>query len=85
MLFGAQVSLAQWRMWNQIPVRLGNFVSGALLTGLALYVTNSSKKTATLESPLVTKNLGALRWEVEANLIRVRRIGRKGQKEWEIQ
>ena len=54
MLFGAQVSLSQWWIWNQIPVTLGNFVSGALLTGLALYVTNSSKKTATLEIPLVT-------------------------------
>ena len=51
-LFGAPVSLSQWWIWNQIPVTLGNFLSGALLTGLALYVTNSSKKTATLEIPL---------------------------------
>jgi len=52
MLFGAPVSLGQWWIWNQIPVTLGNFVSGALLTGLALYVTNSPKKPATLEIPL---------------------------------
>jgi formate/nitrite transporter len=51
MLFGAQVSVGQWWIWNQIPVTLGNLVSGALLTGLALYVTNSSEKTATLEFP----------------------------------
>jgi formate/nitrite transporter len=37
--FGAPVSLRQWWFWNQIPVTLGNIVSGALLTGLALYFT----------------------------------------------
>ncbi len=46
MLFGASVSLSQWWVWNQIPVTLGNLVSGALLTGLALYVTNKPKKAA---------------------------------------
>ncbi|HEY6389521.1 MAG TPA: formate/nitrite transporter family protein [Candidatus Acidoferrum sp.] len=51
-LFGAQVSLEQWWIWNQIPVTLGNFVSGAALTGLALYVTNAPKKSTTLEIPL---------------------------------
>jgi formate/nitrite transporter len=51
-LFGAPVSLSQWWIWNQIPVTLGNFVSGAVLTGLALYVTNAPKKSATLEIPL---------------------------------
>jgi Formate/nitrite transporter len=53
-LFGAPVSLSQWWIWNQIPVTLGNFFSGALLTGLALYVTNSSKKTAIVEIPVGT-------------------------------
>jgi formate/nitrite transporter len=51
-LFGAPVSLGQWWIWNQIPVTLGNFVSGAVLTGLALYVTNMPKKAAMLEIPL---------------------------------
>lgn len=53
-LFGAQVSFGQWWIWNQIPVTLGNFVSGAALTGLALYVTNAPKKSTTLEIPLGT-------------------------------
>jgi formate/nitrite transporter FocA (FNT family) len=53
-LLGAQVSLGQWWIWNQIPVTLGNFVSGAALTGLALYVTNAPKKSTTLEIPLGT-------------------------------
>ena len=51
MLFGAPVSLSQWWIWNQIPVTLGNLVSGGLLTGLALYITNRPK-SETLEIPL---------------------------------
>lgn len=53
-LFGAPVSLSQWWIWNQIPVTLGNLVSGALLTGLALYVTNTPKKAASMVIPLRT-------------------------------
>jgi formate/nitrite transporter len=52
MLFGAPVSLRQWWIWNQIPVTLGNLVSGAVLTGLALYVTNMPKKAAPVIIPL---------------------------------
>lgn len=39
MMLGAKVSLAQWWLWNQIPVTLGNVVGGFLLTGLPLYYT----------------------------------------------
>jgi len=39
MLLGAHVSLADWWIWNQIPVTLGNVLGGAIFTGLALYVT----------------------------------------------
>lgn len=45
-LFGAPVSLGQWWFWNQIPVTLGNIVSGVFLTGLALYVTYKPKEPA---------------------------------------
>jgi formate/nitrite transporter FocA (FNT family) len=55
MLFGAPVSLGQWWIWNQVPVTLGNSLSGALLTGLALYVTNMPKKCVALEIPLGAK------------------------------
>jgi len=41
MLLGAPVSTSQWWVWNQVPVTLGNIVSGALFTGLALYVTHA--------------------------------------------
>jgi formate/nitrite transporter len=39
MLMWAKVSLADWWIWNQIPVTLGNLVGGLLFTGLALYAT----------------------------------------------
>jgi formate transporter len=40
MLLGAKVSLADWWLWNQIPVTLGNIVGGFVFTGLALYTTH---------------------------------------------
>ena len=39
MLMGAKVTIADWWLWNEIPVTLGNLVGGLLFTGLALYVT----------------------------------------------
>ena len=39
MLMGAHVTVANWWLWNEIPVTLGNLVGGLLFTGLALYVT----------------------------------------------
>jgi formate/nitrite transporter len=39
MLMGAKVTVADWWLWNQIPVTLGNLVGGLVFTGLALYVT----------------------------------------------
>ncbi len=40
MLLGAHVSLADWWVWNQIPVTLGNIAGGAIFTGLALHITH---------------------------------------------
>jgi formate transporter len=39
MMLGAKVTVADWWLWNQIPVTLGNFVGGFLFTGLFLYWT----------------------------------------------
>src|ERR1700733_6616368 len=39
MMMGAKVSFADWWIWNQIPVTLGNLVGGALFTGGALFLT----------------------------------------------
>jgi formate transporter len=43
-MFGAPVSIRYWLFWNQLPVTLGNIVSGALFTGLALYATYREKE-----------------------------------------
>lgn len=39
MLLGAKVSTADWWIWNQLPVTLGNFVGGFVFVGLFLYWT----------------------------------------------
>src|SRR5262249_23719196 len=39
MMLGAKVTVADWWLWNQIPVTLGNVVGGFVCTGLALYLT----------------------------------------------
>jgi formate/nitrite transporter len=41
-MLGANVSVADWWLWNQIPVTLGNIVGGALFTGMAIYLTHKS-------------------------------------------
>lgn len=39
MVLGANVSLRDWWLWNQIPVTLGNVIGGLIFTGLALHLT----------------------------------------------
>ncbi len=39
MMLGAHVSIAQWWLWNEIPVTLGNLAGGLVFTGMALYAT----------------------------------------------
>ncbi len=46
MLLGAKITFADWWLWNQIPVTLGNLVGGAVFTGLALYLTYRPKRAA---------------------------------------
>lgn len=41
MLTGARVSVAEWWLWNQVPVTLGNLLGGVVFTGLALYATHA--------------------------------------------
>ena len=47
-LMGAKVTVAQWWLWNQIPVTLGNLVGGFIFTGLALYITHRPRVSAPL-------------------------------------
>jgi formate transporter len=46
MMYGANVSMGGWLFWNQIPVLLGNLVGGVLFTGMLLYITHASRKSA---------------------------------------
>ena len=46
MMMGAKVSVAEWWLWNQIPVTLGNLVGGFIFTGLALYITHKPRASA---------------------------------------
>lgn len=40
MLLGAHVTAADWWLWNQIPVTIGNLAGGLVFTGLALHWTH---------------------------------------------
>jgi len=46
MMMGAKVTVADWWLWNQIPVTLGNLVGGFVFTGLALYITHKPRGMA---------------------------------------
>lgn len=48
MMLGAKVTVADWWLWNQIPVTLGNIVGGFCFTGFAIY---STYRPATLAEP----------------------------------
>jgi len=52
MLLGAKVSFAQWWLWNQIPVTIGNLVGGYLFTGAALYLTHAQRDKAVAPAPV---------------------------------
>jgi formate/nitrite transporter FocA (FNT family) len=48
-MLGGHYTVADWWLWNQIPVTLGNLVGGFVFTGLALYLTH---KPASAPSPV---------------------------------
>jgi formate/nitrite transporter len=64
-LLGAKVTFADWWMWNQIPVTLGNLVGGFVFVGLFLYWTYRPAKekaavsaaTANVPAPEVEEDL----------------------------
>lgn len=49
MMLGARVSVADWWLWNQLPVTLGNFIGGFGFTGLALYLAYRDRAVPTAE------------------------------------
>lgn len=40
MMLGSDISVAQWLIWNQIPVTLGNIIGGAFFAGMLFYWSN---------------------------------------------
>lgn len=44
MMLGANVTMSDWWIWNQIPVLIGNFAGGVLFTGLLLYFSQKPLK-----------------------------------------
>jgi formate transporter len=53
MLLGAPISIAKWWLWNQIPVTLGNILSGVILTAWAFYATYHAKQGFGREEPVI--------------------------------
>src|SRR5438477_2091580 len=54
MMMGAQVTVADWWLWNQIPVTLGNLVGGFVFTGFAIYATYKPRTAAKVLAPTPT-------------------------------
>lgn len=51
MLFGANVTIADWWLYNQLIVTAGNIVGGLLFTGIAIYYTyGKSKETIDIQT-----------------------------------
>jgi formate/nitrite transporter len=63
MMLRAPISFGEWWFWNQIPVTIGNIVSGSLFTGLALYSTFRPKAAPVAHAlacePLVAEQVEA--------------------------
>jgi formate transporter len=54
MMMGAKVTVADWWLWNQIPVTLGNLVGGFTFTGLAIYMTYKPRAAGKVLAPTPT-------------------------------
>ncbi|WP_138494152.1 formate/nitrite transporter family protein [Paenibacillus pinistramenti] len=63
MMLGAHVSMGDWWLWNQLPVLAGNFIGGALFTGILLYVAlgRGRNKFKEAEGTLVKTELTGLK------------------------
>lgn len=46
MMMGANITVHDWWVWNQIPTTLGNLVGGMFFTGLAIYLSHRPPKAA---------------------------------------
>lgn len=51
MMFGANISVSDWWLYNQLIVTAGNIVGGLLFTGMAIYYTYSTKEQTSIPQP----------------------------------
>lgn len=59
MLLHAPVSVGKWWWWNQVPVTIGNILSGALFTGALLYLTYGTPPRPT-PAPVLVESSSAV-------------------------
>jgi formate transporter len=59
MMMGAKVTVADWWLWNQIPVTLGNLVGGFCFTGFAIYWTYKPVSAPAAEPPRAAMPIAA--------------------------
>ena len=64
MFLHAPVSIGKWWWWNQVPVTIGNIISGALLTGALLYLTYGNT-THPVKAPVLIESAPAVGLAVE--------------------
>jgi formate transporter len=53
MMLGAPISVTSWLLWNQIPVTVGNMISGFAFTALPFVLTYHPKTSALTTSALI--------------------------------
>ncbi|HLS60841.1 MAG TPA: formate/nitrite transporter family protein [Virgibacillus sp.] len=44
MMMGADIGFGDWWIWNQIPVTIGNLISGVLFTGIILHLVTKERR-----------------------------------------
>lgn len=55
-LMGADITISDWWLWNQIPVTIGNFFGGFVFTGLSLHLIYKDKERSE-NKPVSVKNV----------------------------
>jgi formate/nitrite transporter FocA (FNT family) len=49
-MLGAHVSVAQWLIWNEIPVTIGNLLGAIIITAIGLYASYGATAAAEPEA-----------------------------------
>ena len=56
MLLGAEVTIVDWWVWNQVPVLLGNLIGGLVFTGIGMYFMHK-KRAVTVKVQETSKDI----------------------------